>query len=572
MKHKLLFFAMTIVLGGMLIVTNSCKKEKIEFIDVTEIRLDKENITMPVGSTYRLTATILPENATDKTLVWKSDDESVAIVDKDGLVIAVKGGFETIISAATPKGDVKAICKVKVEKKVVPVSGITIDKESLKMKVGETYHLTAKVSPEDATDKSVVWKSEDESIATVDQEGLVTAVKGGSKTMITATSGEFSASCAVTIEEDVIPVKGITLDKEIIEMAVGSSCRLYATITPSDATDKTIIWDSSDETIAIVSSSGVIAALKEGDVTITAYSSDRKKSASCGVFIKDVKIALAKTTGIIGVNDNLNVAPYLKSNVSIDQSDVTLSSSDLKVAAVDGLNIVGKSAGKAKITVAYKYGESILEQYFDVEVEDTFLSFVEDIFTISGRGVVLTTTVKNGAIKTNDKVRIIQSPLTSKNYNVTIASLETNRKVVESATVGDAIGILMKEAVNKDDLNRGSAITTGDTKRLVATQKVYGTLLITGRKAPAYVGYKPMMSANNQTWIVKLVNAGEFEILMPNEVYYNIEFEVQDSKMLCVLGQVINIMEGGKTIGTFTVEDFSPMQLTFEDVPAASGK
>lgn len=561
MKHKLLFFAMTTVLGGMLIVTNSCKKEKIEFIDVTEIRLDKENITMPVGSTYRLTATILPENATDKTLVWKSDDESVAIVDKDGLVIAVKGGFETIISAATPKGDVKAICKVTVEKKVVPVSGITIDKESLQMKV---YHLAATVSPEDATDKSVVWKSEDESIATVDQEGLVTAVKGGSKTMITATSGDFSASCAVTIEEEVIPVKGITLDKEIIEMAVGSSYRLNATITPSDATDKTIIWESSDETIAIVSSSGVIGALKEGDVTITAYSSDRKNSAICDVFIKDVKIALAKTTGIIGVNDNLNVAPYLKSNVSIKLSDVTLSSSDSKVADVDGLNIVGKSAGKAKITVAYKYGESVLEQYFDVEVEDTFLSFVEDIFTISGRGVVLTTTVKNGTIKTNDKVRIIQSPLTSKNYNVTIASLETNRKVVESATVGDAIGILMKEAVNKDDLNRGSAITTGDTKRLVATQKVYGTLLITGRKAPAYVGYNPKMSANNQTWIVKLVNAGEFELLMPNEVYYNIEFEVQDSKMLCVLGQVINIIEGGKTIGTFTVEAFEPMPLTFE--------
>lgn len=72
------------------------------------------------------------------------------------------------------------------------------------------------------------------------------------------------------------------------------------------------------------------------------------------------------------------------------------------------------------------------------------------------------------------------------------------------------------------------------------------------------------MSANNQTWIVKLVNAGEFELLMPNEVYYNIEFEVQDSKMLCVLGQVINIMEGGRTIGTFTVEEFEPMPLTFE--------
>ena len=86
-----------------MIVANSCKKEKIDFIDVTEIRLDKEKVTMSVGSTCRLTATVLPENATDKTLVWKSDDESVAIVDKDGLVIAVKGGFETIISAATPK-------------------------------------------------------------------------------------------------------------------------------------------------------------------------------------------------------------------------------------------------------------------------------------------------------------------------------------------------------------------------------------------------------------------------------------------------------------------------------------
>ena len=562
MKHKLLFFAMTIVLGGMLIVANSCKKEKIEFIDVTEIRLDKENITIPVGSTCRLTATILPENATDKTLVWKSDDESVAIVDKDGLVIAVKGGFETIISAATPKGDVKAICKVTVGKKVVPVSGITIEKESLKMKVGETYHLTAKVSPEDATDKSVVWKSEDESIATVDQEGLVTAVKGGSKTMITATSGDFSASCAVTIEEEVIPVKGITLDKEIIEMAVGSSYRLNATITPSDATDKTIIWESSDETIAMVSSSGLVGALKEGDVTITAYSLDRKKSAICDVFIKDVKIALAKTTGIIGVNDKLNVAPYLKSNVSIKPSDVTLSSSDSKVAGVDGLNIVGKSAGKAKITVAYKYGESVLEQYFDVEVEDTFLSFVEDIFTISGRGVVLTTTVKNGTVKTNDKVRIIQAPLTSKNYNVTIASLETGRKVVESATVGDKVGILLKEAVG--DLNRGSAITTADTKRLVATQKVFGTVQITGRRTPILVGYKPTMYGNNQGWNVELKGTGEAEMLMPNEVYYGVEFEVLNSKMLCVLGQVFNIMEGGKTIGTFTVEEFEPMPLTFE--------
>ena len=78
------------------------------------------------------------------------------------------------------------------------------------------------------------------------------------------------------------------------------------------------------------------------------------------------------------------------------------------------------------------------------------------------------------------------------------------------------------------------------------------------------MGYKPTMYGNNQGWNVELKGTGEAEMLMPNEVYYGVEFEVLNSKMLCVLGQVFNIMEGGKTIGTFTVEEFEPMPLTFE--------
>ena len=572
MKHKLLFFTMTIVIAGMLFVTNSCKKEKIEFIDVTEIRLDKEKVTMSVGSTCRLTATVLPENATDKALVWKSDDESVATVDQEGLVKAIKGGSETVIRVATPKGDVKAMCKVAVEKEVVPVSGISLEKEVLKMTVGETYRLTAKVSPEDATDKTVVWKSDDESIATVDQEGLIKAIKGGSKTTIIAASGEFSASCTVMIEEEVIPVKGITLNKDLIEMALGTSCRLSATITPSDATDKTIIWESSDETIAVVSSSGVVGSLKEGAVEITAYSSDRKVSASCDVLITNVLVGVAKPSGIIGVNDKLNFAPYFRSNIPIDKSCITLSSSNSKVAIVDGFNVIGQSAGKSRITVAFKYGDSLLERYFDLEVEDTFLTFVEDVLYITGRGVLLTSTIKNGTVRTNDEVRIIQTPLTSKNYNITIGSIEVARKTVPSATAGDAAGFLLNGAVKKEDMKRGSAITSKDTKRLVATQKVYGTVQFTGRRTPVHAGYKPVMYGNNQEWNVELTGTGESETLMPNEVYYGVEFEVLNSKMLCVLGQVFNIKEGGKTIGTFTVEEFMPMTLSFEDVPVSSGK
>ena len=217
MKGKSLFIALAmIVLGGSMIATSSCKKEKNQVIEVTGIELGESSVEMTVGTSHKLTATVLPENATEKGVVWESKDESIASVDQEGLVSAVKEGSTQII-VSTANGNFSAYCSVTVKKTGADVSGITIDKDELKLTVGNSFQLTATVLPENATEKGVVWESKDESIASVDQEGLVSAVKEGSTQIIVSTAnGNFSAVCNVIIEKELVAVTSITLDQDVI--------------------------------------------------------------------------------------------------------------------------------------------------------------------------------------------------------------------------------------------------------------------------------------------------------------------------------------------------------------------
>ena len=159
MKGKSLFIALAmIVLGGSMIATSSCKKEKNQVIEVTGIELGESSVEMTVGTSHKLTATVLPENATEKGVVWESKDESVATVDQDGLVSAVKEGSTKII-VSTANGNFSAYCSVTVKKTGADVSGITIDKDELKLTVGNSFQLTATVLPENATEKGVFGRA-----------------------------------------------------------------------------------------------------------------------------------------------------------------------------------------------------------------------------------------------------------------------------------------------------------------------------------------------------------------------------------------------------------------------------
>ena len=167
---------------------------------VTGISLNNSNLSLYTGKTATLTATVTPENATNKAVTWKSSDDTIATVDNNGKVTAVKEGTATI-TVTTEDGNKTATCAVTVAAATVPVTGVTLNKTSTSLYVGDTETLTATVEPSDATNRAVTWTSSDSTVATVDQNGLVTALARGTA-VITATAADgsgASASCTVTV-------------------------------------------------------------------------------------------------------------------------------------------------------------------------------------------------------------------------------------------------------------------------------------------------------------------------------------------------------------------------------------
>ena len=245
-------------------------------VPVSSISLDLSAASVDVGGTVQLVATVLPSYAYDKTVTWSSSDTSIATVD-GGTVTGVKAGTATITAKS---GDKTATCTVTV--KTIPVEGIALDQSEAIIEVNSTVPLTATVSPENATDKTVTWSSSDESVATV-VDGVVTGVKAGTAT-ITANAGGKTATCVVTVKDAVIAVTKVTLDKTEASVEVDGMITLTATVSPTNATDKTVTWSSSDKNIATVKD-GKVTGVKAGTVTITVKAGE--KTATCLVTVTE---------------------------------------------------------------------------------------------------------------------------------------------------------------------------------------------------------------------------------------------------------------------------------------------
>ena len=150
----------------------------------------------------------------------------------------------------------------------IPVSSVSISQSSVSLEPGGTVSLTATVNPSDATDKTVIWSTSNQTVATVNN-GTVTAVAEGTAT-ITATAGGKSASCSVTVNKKVVAVTSIELDNAEVDIVSGSTITLKATVKPTDATDQKVTWESDNPEIATVDGSGKVNAIKEGVANITA--------------------------------------------------------------------------------------------------------------------------------------------------------------------------------------------------------------------------------------------------------------------------------------------------------------
>ena len=314
-------------------------------IPVTSMWLDKSELELTEGDEAVLTATVMPENATDKTVTWTSSNTSVATVT-NGKVKAVKAGTATITAKA---GDKSAKCTVTVLPSFIAVTSVTLDKTTLGLVEGDQAVLTATVSPDNATEPAVTWTTSNASFATV-EDGMVTAVKAGTA-VITAKAGDKSAKCTVTVTAAFVPVTSVTLNKTTLEMTEGDEATLTATVKPDNATDKTVTWTSSDATVATVMD-GKVKALKAGSVTITATAGE--KSATCAITVKAkvipvTSITLDKTTLSLTAGDEATLIATVKPDNATDKT-VTWTSSDPSVATVADGKVHAVKLGIAVIT------------------------------------------------------------------------------------------------------------------------------------------------------------------------------------------------------------------------------
>lgn len=174
-----------------------CGKHKPEeIVAVTDVTLNKNTLTLEIGGTETLTATVAPENATDKTVTWESDKTNIATVDNNGKVTAIKDGTATI-TAKTANGKT-ATCTVTVNVAVIPVESVSLNKSEITLEIDGTETLTASVTPENATDKTVTWTVAPAGVVSV-ENGVVTAIKDGTATITVTTANGKTATCSVTV-------------------------------------------------------------------------------------------------------------------------------------------------------------------------------------------------------------------------------------------------------------------------------------------------------------------------------------------------------------------------------------
>lgn len=230
------------------------------------------------------------------------------------------------------------------------VTSIDIDKDTLELIGGETSVLTANVTPSDATKNEVMWYSSDNSVATVDNNGVVRGEGVGSAT-ITAWADGKSDTCTVTVSK--CSVSGVTLNNSSLDMVLGEKELLVASITPSGATDSAVTWTSSDSTIAVVDGNGLVEAMGNGTCTIEAEVDGVSASCKVTVVERATKVTLkeAFVELLVGQSAQLQ-AETTPSNAT--KSIVTWESGDTGVAKVDTSGkvvAVGEGATSVVLTV-----------------------------------------------------------------------------------------------------------------------------------------------------------------------------------------------------------------------------
>ena len=249
-------------------------------VPVTSVSISPTTTTVNTGSTKPFTATVLPSNATNKTVSWSSDNTSVATVNSLGVVTGISAG-STMIRAQTVDGGFAATSAVSV---VIGVQNITLNTRSISLLKGETFQSIATIAPLNATNKTVLWSSAIARVVTVSNSGLITAVGNGTG-IISAFSQDGNKTASIIVRVTT-PVSSIQLNQISLNLTRNTTHQLASIISPSTASNRSVTWSTSNSAIVTVSSSGNVRGIAIGSAVITAQTLDGSFRAACNVTVR----------------------------------------------------------------------------------------------------------------------------------------------------------------------------------------------------------------------------------------------------------------------------------------------
>ena len=287
---------------------------------VTGVKLNVTSLTINVNSSGSLSAIVSPSDATNKAVTWSSSNESVALVSSKGKVVGVGVG-SAVITVTTQDGNKTAMANVTVKRasssssssggssssgsssssssssSYKKVTKVSINSDDFTLKVGNTKSLTYAIKPSNATNKKVTWDTSNPSIAKVSTAGKVTGVGAGTAYItIKSVDGVSDKVKVVVTKSDPIKATKITLSPSSLTLNVGAKKAVTATVTPSNASIKTVTWVSHNTSIAKVDSNGNVTGIGAGSTKISAYTTDGNVTASMNVTVKSNSSSGGSTT------------------------------------------------------------------------------------------------------------------------------------------------------------------------------------------------------------------------------------------------------------------------------------
>ncbi len=342
---------------------------------ITQITIDPAVLSLNMAESYILKAKFDPTISRNVPVKWISTDEKVVKITNSSSelvnITAQSQPGSALIIAVNTENYIIGSCKVTVKQQV---SGITLSATNLSlMKSAGTYQLKATVTPSDATNTGVSWKSTNPSVATVNDSGLITLLSSGSTSIIVTSldNPNISAVCNLTVG---VPITAIKLDDTKKIMYTGDTAKLSYTITPTNATNTDVTWSTSDASVASVDAKGNIKAQSAGTAVITLRTADGLSMSSCTIIVKEKATGLAfDVTSLelyIGKTYTIKVTP---TPATATDYTLTWSSLDATIASVDSSGtITAKAAGRTMITATTSTG-SVLYCTVTVKAEATGL-------------------------------------------------------------------------------------------------------------------------------------------------------------------------------------------------------